>query len=105
MERVRGYSGARVFERHGLYYPSKHKIQFVNVEDGVRLEVPDWGGSGRPIVLLAGLGFTAHVFDSASGGAHVVELWGASHFVFLSNESDVLRDLHAFLAGLRSWES
>jgi len=27
------------------------------------LEVLDWGGSGRPVVLLAGLGFTAHVFD------------------------------------------
>jgi len=27
------------------------------------LEVLDWGGSGRPIVLLAGGGNTAHVFD------------------------------------------
>jgi pimeloyl-ACP methyl ester carboxylesterase len=43
--------------------PSQHKVQFVTVEEGVRLEVLDWGGSGRPIVLLAGLGFTAHVFD------------------------------------------
>jgi pimeloyl-ACP methyl ester carboxylesterase len=43
--------------------PSKHKIQFVTVEDGVRLEALDWGGSGKPVVLLAGLGFTAHVFD------------------------------------------
>jgi pimeloyl-ACP methyl ester carboxylesterase len=43
--------------------PSSHRVQFVTVEDGVRLEVLDWGGSGRPVVLLAGLGFTAHVFD------------------------------------------
>ena len=43
--------------------PSKHIVQFVKVEDGVQLEVLDWGGTGRPIVLLAGLGFTAHVFD------------------------------------------
>ncbi len=43
--------------------PSKHNVQFVTVEDGVRLEVLDWGGSGRPVVLLAGLGSTAHVFD------------------------------------------
>ena len=35
----------------------------MTVEDGVRLEVLDWGGTGRPVVLLAGLGFTAHVFD------------------------------------------
>lgn len=43
--------------------PSAHKVQFVTVEKDVKLEVLDWGGSGRPLVLLAGLGFTAHVFD------------------------------------------
>ena len=43
--------------------PSKHRVQLVTVEEGIRLEVLDWGGSGRPVVLLAGLGFTAHVFD------------------------------------------
>jgi non-heme chloroperoxidase len=43
--------------------PSTHRVQFVAVADGVRLEVLDWKGSGRPIVLLAGSGNTAHVFD------------------------------------------
>ena len=43
--------------------PSPHKIQFVTVDKDVKLEVLDWGGSGRPLVLLAGLGATAHVFD------------------------------------------
>jgi len=43
--------------------PSEHKVQFVEVEPGVRLEVLDWGGSGRPVVLLAGSGNSAHVFD------------------------------------------
>jgi pimeloyl-ACP methyl ester carboxylesterase len=43
--------------------PSNHKVQFVNVEPNVRLEVLDWGGSGRPVVLLAGLGDNAHVYD------------------------------------------
>lgn len=43
--------------------PSTHKVQFVTVEEGVRLDVLGWGRSGRPLVLLAGLGFTAHVFD------------------------------------------
>jgi pimeloyl-ACP methyl ester carboxylesterase len=33
------------------------------VDDKVRLEVLDWGGSGRAVVLLAGGGDTAHVFD------------------------------------------
>jgi len=43
--------------------PSKHEVRFVDVEKGVSLEVLDWGGSGRPIVLLAGYGHSAHVFD------------------------------------------
>jgi non-heme chloroperoxidase len=42
---------------------SSHEVQMVAVEKGVSLEVLDWGGSGRPLVLLAGLGDTAHVFD------------------------------------------
>jgi non-heme chloroperoxidase len=43
---------------------SPHSTQFVTVDHDVRVEVLDWGGTGRPIVLLAGLGNTAHVFDS-----------------------------------------
>ena len=43
--------------------PYKHRTQFVTVEEGVRLEVLDWGGTGRPLVLLTGSGNTAHVFD------------------------------------------
>lgn len=40
------------------------KTQFVEVQPDVKLEVLDWGGTGRHLVLLAGLGSTAHVFDS-----------------------------------------
>jgi non-heme chloroperoxidase len=43
--------------------PSPHIVHFVKVEAKVRLEVLDWGGSGRPVVLLAGSGNTAHIFD------------------------------------------
>jgi len=43
--------------------PSPHTTRFVTVDKGVRLELLDWGGSGRPLVLLAGGGDTAHVFD------------------------------------------
>ena len=39
-------------------------MQFVTVEPGVRLEVLDWGGSGRPLIFLAGNGDTAHSFDT-----------------------------------------
>ena len=40
------------------------KIEFITVQPDVKLEVLDWGGTGRNLVLLAGLGSTAHVFDS-----------------------------------------
>jgi pimeloyl-ACP methyl ester carboxylesterase len=43
--------------------PSPHTVQFVTVEKDVKLEVLDWGGSGRPLVLLAGLGDTPHTYD------------------------------------------
>jgi non-heme chloroperoxidase len=43
--------------------PSPKAIRFVVVEKDVSLEVLDWGGTGRPLVLLAGLGNTAHVYD------------------------------------------
>lgn len=43
--------------------PSPHAIHFVTVDKDVRLEVLDWGGLGRPVILLPGGGDTAHVFD------------------------------------------
>jgi non-heme chloroperoxidase len=45
--------------------PSSHTTRFVNVERDVKLEVLDWGGpaTGQTLVLLAGLGNTAHVYD------------------------------------------
>src|SRR5689334_1581107 len=46
---------------------SKHRVQFIAVEDGVRIEVVDWGGTGKPLVLLTGSGNTAHVFDDFAG--------------------------------------
>jgi non-heme chloroperoxidase len=62
-------------EATGWHDPSPHSIQFVTVDKNVSLEVLDWGGSGRPIVLLAGLGITAHVFDDfapkLAGSYHV----------------------------------
>lgn len=39
------------------------KVQFVEVEPNVKVEVLDWGGTGRPVLLLTGLGGTAHDFD------------------------------------------
>ena len=42
---------------------SPHVVRFVTVDPGVQLEVLDWGGSGRPLIFLAGAGDTAHRFD------------------------------------------
>lgn len=43
--------------------PSPHAVKVIRVTTGAQLEVLDWGGKGTPIVLLAGLGCTAHTFD------------------------------------------
>lgn len=43
--------------------PSSHKQRLVKVEPNTSIEVLDWGGSGRPIVLLAQLGQSAHLYD------------------------------------------
>src|ERR1700733_3907232 len=53
------------FPLHGQDAPdtTKHTVQFVAVEENVKLEVLDWGGSGQPMIFLAGMGDTAHVFD------------------------------------------
>jgi len=42
---------------------SPHQILYIPIEDDVNLEVLDWGGSGSPLVFLAGLGSTGHSFD------------------------------------------
>lgn len=44
--------------------PGAPAIRMTPIGRGVTLEVVDWGGRGRPLVFLAGLGNTAHVFDS-----------------------------------------
>ena len=55
--------------------PKPPQVRFVVVEPQVQLDVIDWGGSGRPVVLLPGLGDTAHVYDALArkltGGYHV----------------------------------
>jgi pimeloyl-ACP methyl ester carboxylesterase len=43
--------------------PSPHTVQFVAVDKDVKLEVLDWGGTGRPMVLITGLGNSGHIFD------------------------------------------
>lgn len=80
--------------------PSAHIARFVTVEKNVRLEVLDWGGSGRPIILLAGGGNTAHVFDDfaprLSTHYHVYGItrrgFGASGYSATDHPADRLGD-------------
>ena len=80
--------------------PSPHAARFVSVEEDVRLEVLDWCGAGRPIVLLAGGGDTAHVFDEfapkLAATFHVVGItrrgFGASGFSSSHDGPDRLGD-------------
>jgi pimeloyl-ACP methyl ester carboxylesterase len=55
---------------------SMHSTRFITVDKNVKLEVLDWGGNGRTLILLAGLGDDAHVFDKfgpklVNAGYHV----------------------------------
>lgn len=90
--------------------PSKHHIRFIRVQKGVKLEVLDWGGSGQPIVLLAGSGNTAHVFDDfaekMSGISHVYGItrrgYGASsHPASGYSEQRLADDVLAVLNSLK----
>ena len=56
-------SAASAQQSAGWHDSSPHRTTLVTVDEGVQLEVLDWGGAGRAIVLLAGLGDTAHVYD------------------------------------------
>src|SRR5215470_17066524 len=80
--------------------PSPHSMQFVVVDQNVRLEVLDWGGTGRPVVLLAGGGNTAHIFDEfapkLTANYHVYGItrrgYGASSFSATDDPADRLGD-------------
>jgi len=42
---------------------SPHIVRFVEVEKDVKLEVLDWGGTGKALILLTGLGNDGHIYD------------------------------------------
>lgn len=79
---------------------SPHVRRFIPVGQGVRLEVLDWGGHGRPLVLLAGAGNTAHVFDDfapkLTNDFHVYGItrrgFGESGFAPLASGADTFGD-------------
>jgi non-heme chloroperoxidase len=57
---ILGFSVSRAEDWHD---PSPHQIRFVTVQPGVKIETLDWGGTGRPLILIAGAGGSAHAFD------------------------------------------
>jgi hypothetical protein len=76
--------------------PSAHSTRFVTVDKNVELEVLDWGGPGRPMILLSGADQTAHVFDDLAPKLavrwHVYGItrrgYGASGYLPTDNPSD-----------------
>src|SRR5579862_9433686 len=89
--------------------PSPHTTTFVIVPGGVRLEVLDWGGHGPPLVFIAGLENTGHVFDDFAprftNAYHVVALtrrgWGMSdHPDTGYSMATLAADVHAALDSL-----
>lgn len=93
---------------------SPHAIRFIDAGGNVRLEVLDWGGRGTPLVLLAGGGNTAHVFDDfapkLTGHHHVYGItrrgFGASGFAPTPDASDRLgEDVLAVLDALHLQQS
>jgi pimeloyl-ACP methyl ester carboxylesterase len=55
---------------------SPHTAFYFTVDDGVQLEVLDWGGEGTPLLLIHGLGATAHTWDD------IAPLLAQNHRVF-----------------------
>jgi non-heme chloroperoxidase len=55
--------GGNRFQQTHWRDSAPHEPSSVTVDDGVQLEVLDFGGTGSPVLLLPGLGATAHSFD------------------------------------------
>jgi len=78
------------------------------VEKNVTLEVIDWGGSGKSLVLLAGGGNTAHIFDDfapkLTNEFHVYGItrrgFGASQFASIENADRLANDIVTVLDSL-----
>ncbi|HEY6124056.1 MAG TPA: alpha/beta hydrolase [Steroidobacteraceae bacterium] len=51
------------FQKASWRDAAPHEASSIRVDEGVQLEVLDFGGTGSPILLLPGLGATAHSYD------------------------------------------
>jgi non-heme chloroperoxidase len=57
-------ASAQPIPSNAWHDPSPHQSERITVTEGIQLEVLDWGGTGRPLIFLAGLGNTAHIWDN-----------------------------------------
>ena len=69
--------------------PSPHRSQMISVDKDVQLEVLDWGGTGRPLIFLSGLGNTAHIWDNFA------PRFVANHHVYAITRRGFGRSTHA----------
>jgi len=92
-----------------LHNNTSHATHSVLVEKNVRLEVLDWGGEGKSIVLLAGGGNTAHVFDDfapkLANRFHVYGItrrgFGGSQFSPVEDKDRLAKDIVAVLDSMK----
>jgi non-heme chloroperoxidase len=84
---------------------SPHRSSFVTVS-GVKLHYLDWGGKGKVLIFLAGLGNSAHIFDDIApkftGRFHVLALTRRGHGQSDKPETGydlptLAEDIHQFL--------
>jgi len=88
---------------------SQTRVRVIQVDQGVRLEVVDWGGTGKTIILLAGGGNTAHVFEDfaprLAATHHVIGItrrgFGASTFAPVNRAARLADDVLAVMDSLK----
>jgi non-heme chloroperoxidase len=56
-------SEGKDFRQSVWHDTARHETSSISVDQDVQLEVLDFGGQGSPVLLLAGLGATAHSYD------------------------------------------
>jgi len=92
-------------EESSGHIPTDHYVTL----SGVRFHYLDWGGHGEPLIFLAGLRFTAHIFielaPAFSDRFRVLALTRRGHGLSdaTAEGNDILtaaNDLHQFLAAL-----
>jgi non-heme chloroperoxidase len=100
---------AACFPQARLHNTPSHAVHFVVVEKNVQLEVLDWGGKGKSIVLLAGGGNTAHVFDDfapkLTTNFHVYGItrrgFGSSQFSPVDDKDRLAKDILVVLDSMK----